>query len=117
MWPARAGPSDTERQGPSPRPVRAPCALERGPYRGGDCEASVLELVLVDAVGVVAPVASATLPVVVGCSAYLREAGRTDAVTLLEMLLADEPTTPVTAVDDLALLTDLTEARDTHATM
>jgi hypothetical protein len=33
------------------------------------------------------------------------------------MLLADEPTTPVTAVDDLALLTDLTEARDTHATM
>ena len=72
------------------------------------------ETVLVDAVGVVALAFPSRFPA--GPITDLREAGGTEAVAFLEVLLADEPATPVTALDDLPSLADLTEPRNAHAT-
>ena len=69
------------------------------------------ELVLVDAVRAVAATA-----LLLRSPPDFGEALRADSVAALEVHLADEPTAPITAVDDLALLADLTEAGDTHAT-
>jgi hypothetical protein len=84
---------------------------------GKSVQQSVSEAVLADAVRAVAAAASGPALAPPGRSPTdLGETLGTDPVTPLEVLLADEPSAPVAAVDDLAPLADLTEAGDAHVT-